>query len=182
MEVYFATFSFMNSQGCIKLQLTMDCHSAEQLIQEFGFWILFGSTIPWTASTAEHGGIIHALWLHEVPGVSKTPIDDGLPFGRTGDLSIWTLSPVWLYQPLDCLCCRTWGCISLPSASWSPRGVKTPINNGLPFGRTDNLSIWTLGPVWLYQPLDCQSCRTWGCIFHIHEVPGVYKVILPLLA
>ena len=52
----------------------MDCHSAEQLIQEFGFWILFGSTIPWTASTAEHGGIIHAIWLHEVPGVSKTPM------------------------------------------------------------------------------------------------------------
>ena len=37
MGVYFAAFSFINSQGCIKLQLTMNCHSAEQLIQEFAF-------------------------------------------------------------------------------------------------------------------------------------------------
>ena len=41
----------------IQLQSTMDCQKAEQLIWTFRLWILFGSTIPWTARVAEHGGI-----------------------------------------------------------------------------------------------------------------------------
>ena len=40
----------MKSQGCLKLQLTMDCQGAEQMIWTFKLWILFGSTIPWTAN------------------------------------------------------------------------------------------------------------------------------------
>ena len=40
-----------------QLQSTMDCQKAEQLIWTFRLWILFGSTIPWTARVAEHGGI-----------------------------------------------------------------------------------------------------------------------------
>ena len=40
-----------------QLQSTMDCQKAEHLIWTFRLWILFGSTIPWTARVAEHGGI-----------------------------------------------------------------------------------------------------------------------------
>ena len=35
----------------------MDCHLAEQIIWAFGLWVLYGSTNPWTASRAEHGGV-----------------------------------------------------------------------------------------------------------------------------
>ena len=39
----------------------MDCHLAEQIIWAFGLWVLYGSTNPWTASRAEHGGVFFSF-------------------------------------------------------------------------------------------------------------------------
>ena len=79
------------------------------LIWTFRLWILFGSTIPWTASVAEHGGIFCYIQLHQFPGLYQTWIDNGLSFQVSTDWSC----------PACCSCsnstwrpssglCRTW--------------------------------------------------------------------------
>ena len=107
------------------------------LIWTFRLWILFGSTIPWTASVAEHGGIFCYIQLHQFPGLYQTWIDNGLSFQVSTD---WSCP----------------ACCSCSNSTWRPSSGNQWWLRCLNESCTCNLDCKY-----------CQLCRTWRCILRL---------------